>query len=63
MREDNPNALLLLFIHKEISEIAVVDEYAKRNQRRMTFFNPLQWFISSIRMYKCNEIFPGAASE
>jgi len=44
MGEERLNALLLLFIHKDIplNYNAVVDEYAKRNQRRMTFINPLQ---------------------
>ena len=46
--EERLNVLLLLFIHKDIplNYNAVVDEYAKRDQRRMTFTNPLQWFIS-----------------
>ena len=44
MREDRLNALLLLFIHKDIAldYDAIIDDYAKRNQRRMTFINPLQ---------------------
>ncbi|XP_068680734.1 52 kDa repressor of the inhibitor of the protein kinase-like [Montipora foliosa] len=44
MREESLNALLLLFIHKDIAldYAAIVDGYAKRNQRRMTFINPLQ---------------------
>ena len=44
MREDGLNALLLLFIHKDIAldYDAIIDDYAKRNQRRMTFINPLQ---------------------
>jgi len=44
MREDRLNALLLLFIHKDIAldYYAIIDDYAKRNQRRMTFINPLQ---------------------
>jgi len=43
MREDRLNALLL-FIPKDIAldYIAIIDDYAKRNQRRMTFINPLQ---------------------
>ena len=42
MREDRLNALLLLFIHKDIAldYDAIIDDYAKRNQRRMTFINP-----------------------
>jgi len=34
----------LLFIHKDIplNYDAAVDEYAKRNQRRMKFIKPLQ---------------------
>ena len=44
MREDRLNALLLLFIHKDIAldYDAIIDDYAKRNQRRMTFINPLR---------------------
>ena len=44
MREDRLNALLLLFIHKDIALDygAIIDDYAKRNQRTMTFINPLQ---------------------
>ena len=44
MREERLNALLLLFIHKDIAldYAAIVDDYPKRNQRRMTFVNPLQ---------------------
>ena len=40
--EDGLNALLLLFIHKDIAldYDAIIDDYAKRNQRRMTFINP-----------------------
>jgi len=43
MREDRLNALLLLFIHKDIAldYDAIIDDYAKHNQRRMTFINPL----------------------
>ena len=43
MREERLNALLLLFIHKDIplDYAAIVDDYAKRgNQRRMAFVNP-----------------------
>ena len=44
MREDRFNALLLLFIHKDLAldYDAIIDEYAKHNQRRMTFIIPLQ---------------------
>ena len=44
MRDDSLNTLLLLFIHKDIAldYDAIIDDYAKRNQRRMTFINPLQ---------------------
>ena len=44
MREERLNALLLLFIHKDIAldYAAIVDDYAKRNQRRMKFVIPLQ---------------------
>ena len=44
MREDRLNALLLPFIHKDIAldHDAIIDDYAKRNQRRTTFINPLQ---------------------
>jgi len=43
-REDRLNALFLLFIHKDIALDcdASIDDYAKRNQRRMAFINPLQ---------------------
>ena len=43
MGEERLNALPLLFIHKDIplNYNSVVDEYAKRYQRRMTFINPL----------------------
>ena len=39
---DTLNALLLLFIHEDVSLDygAVIDDYAGRNQRRMTFINP-----------------------
>ena len=39
MREDRLNTLLLLFIHKDIAldYDAIIDDYTKRNQRRMTF--------------------------
>jgi len=44
MRENRLNALLLLFIHKDIAldYDAIIDDSAKRSQRRMTFVNPLQ---------------------
>jgi len=44
MREDRLNALLLLFIHKDIAldYDVIIDDYAKHNQRWMTFINPLQ---------------------
>ena len=44
MREDCLNTLLLFFIHKDIAldYDAVIEDYAKRNQRRMTFIIPLQ---------------------
>jgi len=44
MREDPLNTLLLLFIHKDIAldYDAIIDDYTKGNQRRMTFINPLQ---------------------
>ena len=44
MREDRLNVLLLLFIHKDVAldYYAIIDDYAKRNQRRMTFINLLQ---------------------
>ena len=47
MREDRLNTLLLLFVHKDIAldYDAIIDDYAKRNQRRMTFINPLQWIF------------------
>lgn len=52
MREDRLNALLLPFIiiRKNISldYNIVVDQYAKRNQRRMTFINPLRRFVPVI---------------
>jgi len=44
MREDCLNVLLLLVIHKDIAldYDAIIDDYAKRNQRRVTFIIPLQ---------------------
>ena len=44
MGEERLNALLLLFVHKDIplEYGAIVDDYAKCNQRRMTFINPMQ---------------------
>jgi len=44
MREHRLNALLLLFIHKDIAldYDVIIDDYAKCNQRRITFSNPLQ---------------------
>ena len=44
MREDRLNALSLLFIHNDVAldYDAIIDDYAKRNKRRMTFINPLQ---------------------
>ena len=43
MAEDRLNALLLLFIHKDISldYSAIVNIFASRNKRRMHFINPL----------------------
>ena len=54
MAEDRLNALLLLFIHKDISldYSAIVNIFASRNQRRMHFINPLDdwnsWFYPDI---------------
>ena len=47
MREERLNALLLRFIPKDIAldYAAIVDDYAKRNQRRMTFVIPLQCLL------------------
>ena len=44
MREHCLNALSLLFIHKDVAldYDAIIDDYAKRNKRRMAFINPLQ---------------------
>ena len=44
VREDRLNALSLLFIHKDVAldYDAIIDDYAKRNKRRMTFINPMQ---------------------
>ena len=44
MGEDRLNALLLLFIHKDVAldYDAIIADYAKRNQRRMIFIIPLQ---------------------
>ena len=39
------NALLLPFVHKDVIALdygAIVDDYAKRNQRRITLINLLQ---------------------
>ncbi|XP_074616685.1 uncharacterized protein LOC141876081 [Acropora palmata] len=47
MRQERLNAVLLPFVHKDIAldyAAAIVDDYAKRNQRRITFVNPLQCF-------------------
>jgi hypothetical protein len=43
MGEDRLNALLLLFIHKdiELNYEKVVDIFARRNSRRMLLLNPL----------------------
>lgn len=40
---DRRNALLLVFIHKDIQVDydAVIDMYARRNPRKMIFINPL----------------------
>ena len=45
MREHRLNALSLLFIQMDVAldYDAIIDDYAKRNKRRMTFINPLQW--------------------
>ena len=42
MGEDRMNALLLLFIHKDIplDYGSIVDKYARCNPRRMNFINP-----------------------
>ena len=50
MREERLNALLLLFIHKDIAldYAPIVDDNAKRDQRRMTFVNPLQWLLVQV---------------
>ena len=47
MREDHLNALLLLFVHKDIAldYDVVIDDDAKCNQRRMAFTNPLLWMF------------------
>ena len=44
VREDRLNALSLLFIHKDVAldYDAIIDDYAKRNKRRITFINPMQ---------------------
>ena len=43
MGEDRLNALLLLYVHKDIplDYNAIVDEYARREPRKMNFINPL----------------------
>ena len=43
MSEDRFNALVLLFVHKDIElDIdAVIDMYARRHSRRMILLNPL----------------------
>ena len=45
MREDRLNALSLLFIYKDVAldYDVIIDDYAKRNKRRMTFINLMQW--------------------
>ena len=57
MIEDRLNALLLLFIHKDIAldYDAIIDDYAKRNQRRMTFINHLQWMFLWLFLNPCND--------
>ena len=44
MSEDRLNALMLLYVHKDIAidHGAIVDAFARREPRRMTFINPLQ---------------------
>lgn len=46
MREHRLNELLLLYIRKDayvaLDYGAIIDDYAKRNQRRMAFSNLLQ---------------------
>lgn len=44
MSEERLNALLLLFIHKDIDldYDAIVDIFARRNSRRMLLLNPLE---------------------
>ena len=44
MGEERLNALLLLFVHKDIplEYGAIVDDYARSDQRRMSFINPMQ---------------------
>ena len=55
MREDRLNALSLLFIHKDVAldYDAIIDDYAKRNKRRMTFINPLQWIYLWLVLESC----------
>ena len=44
MREERLNAVSLLFIYKDVAldYDVIIDDYAKRNKRRMTFINPMQ---------------------
>ena len=44
MGEERLNALLLLFVQKDIpiDYDEIIDEFARREPRRMTFLNPLQ---------------------
>ena len=50
MIEERLNALLLLLIHKDIAldYADIVDDYAKRNQRRMAFLNLRQWLLVKV---------------
>ena len=43
MKEDRLNALILLFIHRDIQLDfdAIIDMYATKHPRRMLFLNPL----------------------
>ena len=47
MGEERLNALLLLFIHKDIplNYYSIIDEYVRCEPRRMNFINPLQFIF------------------
>ena len=59
MGEDRLNALLLLYIHKDITldYAAVINIYARKNPRKITFINPLKWLSTRGIGYSCGRHF------